>query len=182
MHVGVPFMQTSIHKSIYHHYISVYLQHLFSHQPSIAINIDLPLCYTPMYDRSTKDVHRHRHQRPTSPKNGERQLFGEINTDGATWFLHFQLYGRIYNILYTHTHTHYIILNVYIYIYIYVHLHWMYLFSVYIYAYCTHCMSHCRKYLYFFEFRLVVWLDTSSIKLVDPLWMRLAVAPHHFPC
>lgn len=47
----------------------------------------------------------------------------------------------------------------------------------------VHIACHIvENIFYFFEFRLVVWLDTNSIKLVDPLWMRLAVAPHHFPC
>ena len=60
---------------------------------------------------------------------------------------------------------------------------YIYIYSVYIYMFIVHIACHIvENIFYFFEFRLVVWLDTNSIKLVDPLWMRLAVAPHHFPC
>lgn len=71
-----------------------------------------------------------------------------------------------------------------IYIYVmYIYIECIYSVYVYIYMLIVHIACHIvGNIFYFFEFRLVVWLDTNSIKLVDPLWMRLAVAPHHFPC
>ena len=82
------------------------------------------------------------------------------------------LWSYIY-IYYTHTHTHYIIYEC---VYIYnVHLH---LFSIYIYVYCTHCMSHCRKYLLFF------WVPVSRLvgyKLHQACWSPLDATSRSTP-
>jgi hypothetical protein len=90
-----------------------------------------------------------------------------ISTHPALWS-----YIYIY-IYYIHIHIH-----ITLYMNVCIYIMYIYIYSVYIYVYCTHCMSHCRKYLLFF------WVPVSRLvgyKLHQACWSPLDATSRSTP-